>query len=466
MLAVPSDLLGAISDLTGGKVAIVIGAGSSHELPTNLPLSKKCSEDAHEKLMADGVLSAGDCVDPSDLSILADAVYVKSNNEQENLVRRLPIDEFRNAQPNEGHTIAAALLVEQAVIDILSLNFDHAQRHALPNVSAGSRVSIVNGPQDHDRLGVCNFIYLHRHADAGFEEWILRSVQLEEEWRGNWEQVITQRVSSTPHLVFAGLGYPAKVLVESVQQLRTAVPTSHNVYYVDPAQLENSKFAESLSISTEQHIQLGWIDFMKVLGARLVEEHIRDLRDRCSVFSVTNAIHEEDCSNLLAELRSLGLITLGRIRAVWQLDTTIQYLPYRGCHYEQYADLILAICLIERTTGSKGKPDRNGNVILHKEGKAICTLVPISGRGTRTFSMIEPLFAHLESEISIASQPTPTIFVLSGVQGTVEESNLPRDIVMGDQPDNLVIGTSVRAITNVPKLRGDPESIFSLIGHA
>lgn len=465
MSEVLPDLLGAISDLTGGKVAIVIGAGSSRELPTNLPLSKKCSEDAHDKLVADGVLSPGECVDPSDLSILADVVYAKSSK-QEKLVSRLPIEAFRNAQPNEGHTIAAALLVEQAVIDILSLNFDHAQRHALPNVSAGSRVSIVNGPQDHDRLGVCNFIYLHRSADAGVEEWILRSVQLEEAWRGNWEQVITQRVSSTPHLVFAGLGYPAKVLVESVQQLKTALPTGHKLYYVDPGQLENSKFAESLAVSAEQHIQLGWIDFMRLLGARLVEEHIRDLRDRCAVFSVTNQIDHEDCSNFLGELKSLGLLTFGRIRAVWQLDTTMEYLPYRGCHYEQYVDLILSICLIERTTGCKGKPDRSGNVVLHKGGKAICTLVPISGRGIRTISMIEPVFTYLESEIGIASKPTPIIFLLSGVQGTEEESKLPPDIVMGEQSENLVIGTPVRAITNVLKLRGNPESILSLIGQA
>ena len=466
MPTVPSDLLGAIADPTGGKVAIIIGAGSSIEAPTRLPLSKKCAEDAHERLIADGVLVNGDCADPADLSALADAVYTKRNNKQEELVSRLPVTEFRNAKPNEGHVIAAALLVERAVIDVLSLNFDHAQEHALPVVDAGSNVSVVYGPQDHSQVGVCNFIYLHRDAGAKFEDWILRSQQLTQEWQGKWEEVISLRVSATPHLVFAGLGSPAKVLVESVLRIKTAVPIGHKVYYVDPGQLEASAFASSLAITVEQHISLGWVEFMKALAARVAEEHIRVLRDSCADFATNNAIQNEDCDGFLGELKTLGLIALGRIRAVWQLEMTVSYLPHRGCHHDQYADLVQCIALIERITSAKARPDIAGCITLHRAGKPVCTVVPISGRGTRTFAMIEPMFAHFEREIAKASKPTPVIFLLSGVQGTPEVTKLPSDIVMGEQLDNLVLGKPKRSITDVFKARQYPKIIQDMIGNA
>lgn len=115
-MTIPVDLLTAISASGGGQVALVLGAGCSFEAPTSMPLAWKCATDAHRKLVDNGVLADGECDDPSDLSKLADLVKSKNNDKQERLVQCLPYKEFKTAAANEGHKIAAALLLEGAVI--------------------------------------------------------------------------------------------------------------------------------------------------------------------------------------------------------------------------------------------------------------------------------------------------------------------------------------------------------------
>lgn len=76
-MALPSELLQAVASPGGGKIALVLGAGCSVEAPTNIPISRVCSTEIHHRLIADGVLQNGDCVDPEDLSAVADAVFAK-----------------------------------------------------------------------------------------------------------------------------------------------------------------------------------------------------------------------------------------------------------------------------------------------------------------------------------------------------------------------------------------------------
>src|SRR5689334_19675420 len=95
----PPDLLHAIADGSGGRVALVIGAGCSKEPPTCLPLAGECAEDAHRKLLVDGIIRDGDCSDPSDLSCVADVVFAARDSQIE-LIKRLPVDDFKSASPN------------------------------------------------------------------------------------------------------------------------------------------------------------------------------------------------------------------------------------------------------------------------------------------------------------------------------------------------------------------------------
>lgn len=192
-MTLPADLLHAVAHDGGGRVVLVVGAGASFEPPTGLPLSRPISVEAHRQLVADGVLSEGQCTDPENLSCLADAV-VDATGDQSALVERLPILSFRAAEPNEGYLIAAALLREQAVACVMTLNFDLGMSAALTRLGAHDDVGVVSGPEEHHRLGTVNLIYLHRNVNANPEAWILRTSALADDWRDRWEAVIAHRV--------------------------------------------------------------------------------------------------------------------------------------------------------------------------------------------------------------------------------------------------------------------------------
>ena len=142
----PSDLLLAISAAQGGRVVLVTGAGCSAEPPTSLPLARQCAEDAHRRLVEDTILDSGDCMAPEDLSSVADAVFTKRGSQSE-LVNRLPIEEFRHAEPNEGHLLAAAMLRERAIGCVVTLNFDLAMSSALSRLGAADVAEIAR-PQE------------------------------------------------------------------------------------------------------------------------------------------------------------------------------------------------------------------------------------------------------------------------------------------------------------------------------
>ena len=130
----PAPLLNAVSQ-ANGKLVLVLGAGCSFPPPTSVPMAKTCAQDAYRRLMLDGVLADGDCSNPDDLSVLADAVFSKSGSQAE-LVDRLPRDEFRRARANTGYLIAAALLRENVISSILTLNYDLAMEDALTQLGA------------------------------------------------------------------------------------------------------------------------------------------------------------------------------------------------------------------------------------------------------------------------------------------------------------------------------------------
>src|SRR5262249_38058980 len=113
-----------------GRVAIVIGAGTSVESPTALPTSRQCCHAAYHELIQAGILPEGRCDDPGDLAKVADAVVAVTGS-QDLLVAALPVDRFRAPAPNKGHLVAGALLRERAVSAIVTLNFDIAMTIAV-----------------------------------------------------------------------------------------------------------------------------------------------------------------------------------------------------------------------------------------------------------------------------------------------------------------------------------------------
>jgi len=258
-MPLPADLLEAISSTGGGRVALVIGAGCSSEEPTGLPLSREVSREIHRMLVAGGILDHGECADPDDLSVVTDAVFNKTHSQREVVERFLGRYDLKVATSNRGYKIAAALLCEGVIATVVTLNFDLALSTALAELGAGGVVAVVERPEDLPRQRAINVYYLHRNANAADPElWVLRTASLTTEWRDCWEAIIATRVLAAPVVVFAGLGTPVSVLVESTKLLRRALPDTTSLYQADPGEREHSRFAAELEIDAVNYIQLGW----------------------------------------------------------------------------------------------------------------------------------------------------------------------------------------------------------------
>ncbi len=166
--------------------------------------------------------------------------------------------DLKIATPNRGYKIAAALLCEGVISTVVTLNFDLALSTALGELGAGKIVAIVERPEDLPRQRGINVYYLHRNANAADPElWVLRTASLTTEWREGWEAIIATRVLAAPVVVFAGLGTPVSVLVESTKLLRSALPGTTSLYQADPGEREDSRFAAELEIGPANYIQLG-----------------------------------------------------------------------------------------------------------------------------------------------------------------------------------------------------------------
>ncbi len=268
-MKLPSDPLNAISQPEGGRVVLVVGAGCSAEPPTSLPLSRELALNAHRRLVEDGVLDDGDCPEPDSLSCVADVVWSKTNSQRE-LVVRFPCDGFRQSEPNRGHLLTAAMLYEQALSCVMTLNFDLALSNALSQVGARGSVTIINKPEDYASLGLSNLVYLHRNVDADPDLWVLRSISLEESWSDGWEKVVTERVVSAPVTVFVGLGSSIGVLEESTLRILDKLRGIVSVYQVDPGTISESSLFKKLGLPDEVYFQMSWCEFIDRLAGRVV----------------------------------------------------------------------------------------------------------------------------------------------------------------------------------------------------
>lgn len=447
----PAALLGAIADQNGGRVVLVIGAGCSFEPPTNLPLARACAEEAHRKLLLDGVIGPSECANPSDLSSVADAVKA-AHSGQKPLVDRLPVGDFRSAEPNEGHRLAAALMRESAIRAVVTLNFDLAISAALANLGS-KEVTILNGPQDHHLLAATNLVYLHRNAYAAAEDWILSTDALENAWQGQWEECIAAAMLSAPVTVFVGLGSPAAVLLESTRKIRAAIPDGVDAFQVDPGDVQDSEFFRALGLPEENYIRGGWVNFMRELSARLTAEQRNALYQASIHIRASEGLQSENIDSLLDQLEALGLVTSGRVRARWMLEPT-GYLPHRGLNPEYVANLVLAIALIERVENCSARIASNGDVVLARGRTSLGRIRVAAARGLLGWLALEAKL-H-QAEVGSTSAESPSLTVVSGVGPPPSDISPPADIT-SDTPDDSIVSPQRRLkILTVEELRSDP----------
>jgi len=446
----PTSLLAAISAHGGGQVVLVLGAGCSKEPPTSLPLSRECAEEAHRRLVADHVLGQNDCADPADLSLLAEVVFEKTGS-QDALVDRMNPVKFRQAPPNEGYQLAAALLAEHAISAILTLNFDLAIFHAISFLGMGTDISVILGPEDHGRLSTINVVYLHRSAKADPDDWILRATEIATGWQGRWEQVVAQRFLLMPTVVFVGLGSPARVLIETVKLIRNAIPEGTHIFQVDVARRVDSAFVAELQLPESSFIQMGWRDFVRQLAVRLSEEHRAQLQTACQWLVQNQGVPNENVPALCERIVAIGLLDFGSLRASWLLEEG-SYFPWRNTDARLIADLLLAVGFMERETEAQAFFEHDGVVEFRRGSSILGRIIFASGRGVKRWFAME---AELQGDKHRwgVRQPQPTAAIFAGVNGNVRAAAPPADISGEVEVGDIVASAEVLTMVTVDDLR-------------
>lgn len=435
-MTLPPELLRQISEIRGGRVVLVIGAGASIENPTGFETGAYYSRDAHRRLLDDGLLVQGECDDPSDLSMLADVVFAKAPGSQIELTKRLPKQPWRMATPNSGHNQAAALLIEGALRHIITLSYDLALQNALGALGAPPEVTIVRGPEDHEGAGSRSLIFLHRSVEADEEQWVLRKEMLDEAWKDSWEGIMASAGLAAPTVVFAGLGSPAAVLTDSVGRIAGA--SNSNFYLVDPN--PESAFAEALGSSIQPVVAMLWCAFMQELSTRVAVEQIARLRVAVEVLKQERGIADSTGARLIESIAELGLVAMGKLRSSWLLRKA-PYSP-EGAESQTISVADLALALGHAYLLLNGESIElldDGQVTLTDAENHRFSLHAVHAEGVKTWSAIS-------TEIDRRMQQTPatrrTRHVL--VAGMVNQpDSTPDDLVRGTDPEDLVRGADI-----------------------
>lgn len=431
--AIPSEILQQITDAAGSRIVLVVGAGVSMESPTNFRSGAFYSRDAHRKLVEDGVLEDGECIDPDDLSALAEAVYLKHGSQKE-LTSRLPKDVWRTAAPNSGHLIAAALLLEGALHHVISLNYDLAFQNAITVLGNSGNITFVEGPDEHANVGAHSVVYLHRSVNQDEETWVLRKTALDSEWDAEWESVIAASNLSAPLVIFVGLGSPAKVLTESVERLAAKAKSS---YYLVDRNLE-TKFADALSTNLTGTVQLYWGEFMTKLANRVASEQLQHVRDAYEQLIQDEPEmapdHTRDVTTPLAHVR---LVELGKARSTWLLDPHSYSAEGDPARQQHIAHLLLGLDRVMTAMETTSvELDDHGRFTLTTQQGTQLVFGLAHGKGLSSWSAISTKIR--ERNQGLAPQHRTGIVIVAGARST---SNFKvDDLVREDTTGDLIRG--------------------------
>jgi len=329
-------------------------------------------------------------------------------------------------------------------------------------VGAQDEVAVIKAPSQLTQLGTSNVVHLHGDADSEPDEWILRTDQLETAWVDGWQELITTRVMTSPLVVFAGLGSPARVLVESVRRIRQAID-GHVAVHVDPAPHGTSPFAAAVSVPAEYHVHSGWCDFMRALGARVASEHVNSVRNAMERVLGREGWPDPGSDEILQRLEELGLLELGQLRAGWFLEHR-PYMPARVVDPEAVAVLVHGIALAESIAECDAIPHKSGNLELRKENRLIGHLIPVSGRGTRSCATVEASLRTLgRLRMGHGFEPVVVLVTATIGMGGIGVAP-PGDLVSETAPDSIVAPRREPALIDVDELRANPGALTAALG--
>lgn len=463
-MPLPAELNHAVAAQGGGRLALILGAGCSVELPTGVPVARVCSQAIHDELVADGFLTLGECNKPDDLSVLADLVFQKAGTQEPLVTRLRQRYQLHAKMPNEGYLIVAALLAERAIASVVTLNYDVSMTTAVATLACGDSVGIIEGPHHLGNQTNHNVYYLHRSAnEADPNAWVLRTQTIQAEWQGNWEQQITQHVLVRPVVVFAGIGTAVTVLLESARLMRQAIPAATRQYQVNPSPSAVSGFFQQMQLAQDRYIQMGWCEFMRQLADRLVVEHHQLITTSAQEKAQENNFTNEDLTSLLAQLRSHGVVTAGRIRANWLLNDKRSYQPMDVNISPLQADLLLGIAYIARYSTTEANVAEDGLVEFRRGGKVISAVIVASGSGHRKTASIETRVNQRRAQWRTRGiQPTATL--LAATSDGLVTITPPADLVRGEDPaHDIIAGPSALSYHHLEMLRATPSQIVAIV---
>jgi hypothetical protein len=356
------------------------------------------------------------------------------------------------------------MLCEGVITSVVTLNFDLAISHAVVDLGVGLIVGIVEGPYDLPKQRNVNVYYLHRNVNAtDVETWVLRTAILQEDWKRHWQAIIATKVLVAPVVVFAGLGTPVAVLVESTKLLREALPQTTKLYQVDPGEYANSKFFEALQIDPSAYIQRGWCQLMEELSERLSTEHIAQLQRAVGQKTIQDHLQTEDVSSLLNRLGSLGIVTFGKIRALWLLHDR----PYRRVDADGLsliADLLLALGTIMRVSGTAAVILEDGHIEFRYQDRIVAGFLIASGCGHRGKAAVEAAVESRRGRYRTLPDPPRAVFVGGTADIWTTQPTSPRDIVQGElKAEDIITGPTSLPLHHITELRSNPDLIRKLV---
>jgi hypothetical protein len=449
--AIPSDLLFAAAGRAGGGIAIVMGAGCSHDAPTSLPLSGELSLEIHKCLVTDKVIQPDAVLDPTDLSQLTDLVFLKTGS-QEQIVRRFPVPRFRQATPNDGYLVIAAMMREGIINVALTLNFDLAMSTALAELGA-TDVRIVPGPEQHDLFSPPCLVYLHRNVDAGPDELILRTDVLEKEWEGKWRESIVQAIATSPNIVFAGLGTASPLFSQTLARVRATLPKGGHVFLVDILDHAKSSFAAELHIDTDCYVKKAWHRFTHELDKRALDGQIGLLIAAARQLCAEQGFPEEPLAQVLANISERGIVAMGKLRAMWlMLDR--RYEPDAEQYRLFVADLLLGISIMEQELSGHATFDAEGLAWIITDTKRIGPVIVASGCGVSRWSSLEAKLLDRRDRYAMGQFAAKAL--VSGTCGGRPVLGPPLNVFRGDaSSENLISGANAFEIITIDELRAD-----------
>lgn len=457
----PPPLLNAASQ-ANGRVMLVLGAGCSFPPPTSVPMAKKCAQDAYRRLKHDGVLADGDCPNPDDLSVLADTVFNKSGS-QAQLVDRLPQDEFRRARANSGYLIAAALLRENVISSILTLNYDLAMEDALTQLGA-LEVHKIARPEDMPHFVAHNVVYLHRNVnEIDPEKWVLRGAALASEWQQGWEGMMAQVMLTSSVVVFAGLGSPAAVLIETAQLIKARIGTV-DAYQIDPCPAAGNAFFQALGLSLNAFMQLDWNEFMALLGDRVVTEQVDILREVCATEAQTEGFAVTNVDLVTGRLRGMNLVEVGKTRAAW-LSLDECYTIHTSLNAPLLAHVIIAASAVAQALDAQAVAIRSEVVEFRAaSGAALTCAMMACGRGVRGWTAMEAEVRRRRAAVP-RQDPQPRFGVVAGATGLpLGDVVAPVDIVVDPRAAGDILDDDAPfALLNAHEISRSPDTLRAVL---